>query len=161
MLKISRIRPCEYNKSCSIFHNESNKIEFAFFWIFYDFIENLQDSSNWEYYWSFNFADRPLEVSDSYKSFALRPSGRFGTSQCGLRAPVDGGPAKFRRTGGRDRPGAGGERPSGPWGSIPVLGWGRERAGEGAHRRPAAVAAATAVPAMGARCRGLGTVGEL
>jgi hypothetical protein len=30
MLKISRIRLCEYNKSCSIFHNESNKIKFAF-----------------------------------------------------------------------------------------------------------------------------------
>jgi hypothetical protein len=30
ILKISRIRPCEYNKRCSIFHHESNKIGFAF-----------------------------------------------------------------------------------------------------------------------------------
>jgi hypothetical protein len=31
MLKISRIRLCEYKKSCSTLHHESNKIEFAFF----------------------------------------------------------------------------------------------------------------------------------
>jgi hypothetical protein len=30
MLKISRMRPCEYNKSCSTLHHESNKIGFAF-----------------------------------------------------------------------------------------------------------------------------------
>jgi hypothetical protein len=40
-----------------------------------------------------------------------------------------------------------GKGPAGPRGSIPVLGWGKERAGEGAHQRPASAAAATAVPA--------------
>jgi hypothetical protein len=46
MLKISRIRLCEYNKSCSIFHHESNKVEFAFFsefsTIFYAFYKFQQ-----------------------------------------------------------------------------------------------------------------------
>jgi hypothetical protein len=30
ILNITRIRPCEYNKSCSTFHHESNKIKFQF-----------------------------------------------------------------------------------------------------------------------------------
>jgi hypothetical protein len=45
MPKISRIGPCEYNKSCSTFHQESNKIEFAFFRYFYSFLEILQKSA--------------------------------------------------------------------------------------------------------------------
>jgi hypothetical protein len=53
ILKISRIKPCEYNKSCSIFHHESNKIEFAIFWNFYDFLRILQVSANCKHYWSF------------------------------------------------------------------------------------------------------------
>jgi hypothetical protein len=36
----------EYNKSCIASHQESNKIEFAFFLVFYDFLEILQVSSN-------------------------------------------------------------------------------------------------------------------
>jgi hypothetical protein len=39
MLKISGIRPSEYNKSFSSFHHESNKIGFEIFWMFYDFLE--------------------------------------------------------------------------------------------------------------------------
>jgi hypothetical protein len=45
MLKISRIRPCENNKSCSILHNKSNKIGFeisefsTIFYIFYKFLQ--------------------------------------------------------------------------------------------------------------------------
>jgi hypothetical protein len=65
------------------------------------------------------------------------------TLQCSPRAPAGGGPAKFRRTGGRDRPGAGGERPSGPWDSIPVLGLGRGTTG-GRGRRSGAVTATRA-----------------
>jgi hypothetical protein len=44
MPKISRNSLGEYNKSCSTFHQESNKIDFAFLLFFYDFLENLQDS---------------------------------------------------------------------------------------------------------------------
>jgi hypothetical protein len=71
MLKISRIRPWEYNKSCSIFHNESNKISFAFFWIFYDFLCILQNSAKRIYYWRCIFATRPLE---RFRTAQLGPS---------------------------------------------------------------------------------------
>jgi hypothetical protein len=71
MLRISRIRLGEYNKSCSIFHNESKKIEFAFFWIFYNFLRILQVSAIRGYYWRCNFALRPLE---RFQSSQLYPS---------------------------------------------------------------------------------------
>jgi hypothetical protein len=51
------------NKSCRIIHHESNKIGFAFFWFFYDFLRNLQESGNSLYYFSCTFAGRPSERS--------------------------------------------------------------------------------------------------
>jgi hypothetical protein len=50
MLKISRIGPCENNKSCRISFHESNKSGFAFFWIFYDFTRILQISTKVKHY---------------------------------------------------------------------------------------------------------------
>jgi hypothetical protein len=52
--------------------------------------------------------------------FALRPSERIETSQLGPRVLAGSGPAKFGRTGGRDRPGEGGGGPTGSLGSIPT-----------------------------------------
>jgi hypothetical protein len=49
------------NKSCRIFQNESNKIEFAFFLFFYDFLRNLQVSAIHKYYFNYQFAVRPLK----------------------------------------------------------------------------------------------------
>jgi hypothetical protein len=46
MPKILGNRLGEYNKSYSAPHLESSEIEFAFFQIFYDFLENLQDSAD-------------------------------------------------------------------------------------------------------------------
>jgi hypothetical protein len=40
----------KFNKSCSTFHQESNKIGFAFVWFFYDFLRNLQVSAKAIYY---------------------------------------------------------------------------------------------------------------
>jgi hypothetical protein len=45
MPKISRNSLGEYNKSCSAHHQESRKIEFAFFQIIYDVLEILQASA--------------------------------------------------------------------------------------------------------------------
>jgi hypothetical protein len=45
MPKISRNNQGEYNKSCSSPYQESSKIDFAIFWIFYDFLGILQVSS--------------------------------------------------------------------------------------------------------------------
>jgi hypothetical protein len=75
--------------------------------------------------------------------------------------PASSGPAKFRPTAGRGRPGTGVGGALGPRGPIPVLGWGREEAGEGQRRRPGLVAAAAGVPAVGFDAGGLGAVGEL
>jgi hypothetical protein len=45
MLNLSRNSLGEYNKSCSAHHQESGKIEFAIFRIYYDFLEILQISA--------------------------------------------------------------------------------------------------------------------
>jgi hypothetical protein len=98
MLKISRNRLGEYNKSCSTTHQESRKIGFAFFWFSYDFLENLQDSAIWMYYWRCIFTQGPLEffrVSQNYPSFALRPSGGLKSSHS---CPPAAGWARRRRT---------------------------------------------------------------
>jgi hypothetical protein len=67
MLKISRIKPCEYNKNCSTLHHESNKIEFAFFWFFYNFIWIFKDSAIHKYYWSFILCLGPWKKLDPHR----------------------------------------------------------------------------------------------
>jgi hypothetical protein len=74
-------------------------------------------------------APRSLRSLQKYPLFAHRPSKRLGTLQCSPRAPAAGGPAKLRRTGGRDRPGAGRGRLEGSLGSIPTGVWGGGGAG--------------------------------
>jgi hypothetical protein len=49
------------NKSCSIIHNGSKKIGFAFLRFFRDFLRNLQETGKWQHYWSYPFARRTLE----------------------------------------------------------------------------------------------------
>jgi hypothetical protein len=80
-------------------------------------------------------APRSLRFLQKYPWFALMPSGRIGTPQCSPRAPAGGGAAKFRRTGGRDRPGAGGGRPERSLGPISTGAWsGGAAAATGASR---------------------------
>jgi hypothetical protein len=70
----------KYNKSCSSPHQESSKIEFAFFTIFYDFLEILQESAKPFYYWSSHFAPGPLDIfppSQLYPWFAQNTPERF------------------------------------------------------------------------------------
>jgi hypothetical protein len=103
MLKISRITPCEYNKSCSARHHESNKIGFAFFWIFYDFLEILQVSANSVYYWRIILRLGPWKELDSHR---YAPSSRIKPWKgLGLRNWVPGSSGRRssgqrRRTGG-------------------------------------------------------------
>jgi hypothetical protein len=40
----------KFHKSCSSYHQESRKIEFAVFQFFYDFLKILQDSAKSFYY---------------------------------------------------------------------------------------------------------------
>jgi hypothetical protein len=52
MQKLTVISSGQNNRSCSVIHHESNKIRFAFFRCFYDFLRNLQESANSLYYFS-------------------------------------------------------------------------------------------------------------
>jgi hypothetical protein len=61
MQKLTGTSSGKNNKSCGIFHNKSNKIEFAFFWFFYDFLRILQESAKWLYYLRFTFAAGSLK----------------------------------------------------------------------------------------------------
>jgi hypothetical protein len=45
MQKLSGTSSGKNKESCRIFHNESNKIGFAFFLFFYDFLRNLQETA--------------------------------------------------------------------------------------------------------------------
>jgi hypothetical protein len=111
MQKLSGISSGQNNKSCRIIHHKSSKIVLAFFWFICDFLRNLQESAKSISLFKIRFAPGSLEVLDSLHMcpcFAERPSGRFFTSQSGPWAPAGSGPAKFRRTAGRGRPGAGG-----------------------------------------------------
>jgi hypothetical protein len=128
MLKISRIIPCEYNKSCSIFHNESNKIYFAFFWIFYNFLYILQISANWIYYWRCNFATRPLE--------------RFRTTQLGPSTHGTAGSPEIWRLRRRSWPGKGSGGPQAHLGRVGARRLGGEGTNGGVRRWLAATAAA-------------------
>jgi hypothetical protein len=80
MQKILEISLGKNNKRCGIFHNESNKIGFAFFSFFCDFLHNLQETGKSLYYLSYPFAGRPSE-----RSFVLQcgpwAAGRRGSGQ--------------------------------------------------------------------------------
>jgi hypothetical protein len=50
-------------KSCSVFHQESNKIGFEFFWIFYSLLRILQESANQQHYWRYFLQAGPWKES--------------------------------------------------------------------------------------------------
>jgi hypothetical protein len=61
MLKLSGTSSGKNNKSCMIFHNESNKFGFAIFWSFYVFLRIFKDAAIHHYYWRWRFALGSLE----------------------------------------------------------------------------------------------------
>jgi hypothetical protein len=63
-------------ESCSVFHKEYNKIVFAFFWLFYDFLRISQESANLLHYLRICSARRSSEVFDFLQMspfFAQKP----------------------------------------------------------------------------------------
>jgi hypothetical protein len=87
MQKLSGTSSGKNNKSCGIFHHESNKIGFAFFLIFVRFFMQFIRISKGTLL-SFSFADRPLKWFRSlqiYPYFADCPSGKLESLQCGPR----------------------------------------------------------------------------
>jgi hypothetical protein len=138
MPKILENNSCKNKKSCRVFLQESNKIGIAFFWFFYEFLRNLQESAKHMYYLRFTFATRPLIVLIPHED--IFGSHKTPREEGGRRNWVPG------PWGRRFRPKSGelagvpsrGRRGS-SWGahrgSIWVLGWDRGCAGEGVQRR--------------------------
>jgi hypothetical protein len=67
MQKLKGISSVQNNKSCGIIHHKSNIISLTFFWFFYDFLRNLQESANLFNYLSYPFVIRPLRRLDVLK----------------------------------------------------------------------------------------------
>jgi hypothetical protein len=110
MQKLSVTSSCKNNKSCRIFHNESNKIGFAFFSFFYDFLRIVQSSANHMYYWSYNFVVRPLnflQVHEHALLSRIRPHNVFSPCNVVLWGSAGAALNKFRPAGSRGRPGVG------------------------------------------------------
>jgi hypothetical protein len=80
MQKLTGTSSGKNNKSCGIFHNETNKLGFAFFCFFYNFLCNLQKSGKTLHYLSYQIARRPSE--------------RNSALQCG---PWGGRPARLEQ----------------------------------------------------------------
>jgi hypothetical protein len=99
MLKLTGISSGQNNKSCGIFHPESNNIGFTFFRFFCDFLRNLQETAKTQVLFKNHFARRSLETSDSYEytlAFAVRPLELKGASQCAPWRPAGAAPAEIR-----------------------------------------------------------------
>jgi hypothetical protein len=85
----------KFNQICSTLHQESNKIEFAFFRFFYDFLEILQESAKWLYYWSCGFTPRSLQRSTASKNaLGLHKNPRKDPEPCNVALGV--GVARLR-----------------------------------------------------------------
>jgi hypothetical protein len=67
MQNLSRTSSGKNNKSFRIFHNKSNKIEFAFLWIFYDLLCILQDSAKSGTLFKRQLTSRSLEILIPHK----------------------------------------------------------------------------------------------
>jgi hypothetical protein len=106
MLKMLRNRLGEYNKSCSTFHQESNKIWFGFSQFFCDFLGNLQDPAKSVTLFKKQLTSRPLELLIPHKGAPgsqKPPWKELAACNVALEAV-----AKFRPAGGHGRPSAGG-----------------------------------------------------
>jgi hypothetical protein len=139
----------KFNKISRFFHPGSNKIGFLVFRFFYNFLCILQVSEKSQILLKMLFCKKVPGGLDSlqiHPQFADWPLERFEVLQYGPRAVAAGGPAKFRRTGGRDRPGAGGGRPARSLSSILTEVWGGGGAGRVVRRRPPVPAAAACCP---------------
>jgi hypothetical protein len=150
MPKISRDWLGEYNKSCSIIHNHSNKIEFAFCWFFYDFLEILQVSAIRLILLKMCFAPGPLgrfKTLQPGPRLALKSLYRNGTKQLGPRPWGRRGSADSSEADGA--PGRAGERGGehAHHGTVGTQNLGREAPYGGARRWPVGTAAVAATPA--------------
>jgi hypothetical protein len=105
-----------FYKSCRVFHKETNKTGFAFFWFLCEFLWNLQDSAKSINYLRFPFACRSLETfqpSQPCPRFAYNTLERSQDSQCGPWAMGAAAQSEFRWGARRTWPGEGRGRDKG------------------------------------------------
>jgi hypothetical protein len=138
------------NKSCRIFHNESNKFGFAFFWfyaMFYGFYKNQQNGFT---IWDSLLHWGPWKVLDSYE---YAPGSRKTPWKLWIPCNVIlGGGGRcgrwnFGEVRWRGRPGTGVGWPRGTPGPVSALGWGGVNAGGVAEWRRLRQAAELTAPA--------------
>jgi hypothetical protein len=116
MQKLSGTSSARNSKCYDIFHHKSNKIGFAFFWFFYAFLRNLQESVKWLYYLKFVFAVGTLEVLDSYiYAPGLHTDPQKELALCNW--VPRGGQRRSGRNSGEVAAGTGGREREGPCGS--------------------------------------------
>jgi hypothetical protein len=145
MPKLSRNSLGVYNKSGGAPHQESRKTESAIFRIFYDFLENLQDSAIWLYYWSYSFAAGSLELFNPHRyTLTLHRTPRTGLGACNWVPRPDRrrGRLEFGKAGGALGRGIGGKGPVAHLGSVRAQSWGRGCPSDGARRWPSVPTAA-------------------
>jgi hypothetical protein len=142
MQKLSGISSGKNNKSCRIFHNEYNKIGFAFFRFFYDFLCNLQKSGKSLILFQLPFCSSALEKKYLSAMWSL------GAGSGAARRNPASSPAF---SAGRGRGRVYGPQGLGLGGCL-ALGGGRRAA----HRRPVAAATAGSTVAWRALGRELG-----
>jgi hypothetical protein len=150
MQKLSGTSSGKNNKSCRIFHIESNKIGFSFFWFFYVFLRILQDSAKQQQYWRFTFATRPLTGFPDSQICPWFPKNTLETLdslQCRPWHRGWRGWPEFRRAGGALGRGSGGEELGAHLGPSCVLLWAGEGGGEGARQRSRVACAWSSAPA--------------
>jgi hypothetical protein len=147
----------KFNKSCSSHHHESNKIGFAFFRFFHDFLEISQESAKAATLFKKQLTSRSLELLIPHKSAPgshKEPRNFSQACNAALGAWPVAAPAKFRPAGGHGRPGMGGGRPGGLLGPILGVGWGRGTSEGYGQRNGAVTAAGGSAPAKLFRRRG-------
>jgi hypothetical protein len=71
MQKLTGISSGKNNKSCRIFYHESKKFGFAFFWFFYDFLWNLQESANSQILFELPFCREALGKNLGFAMWSL------------------------------------------------------------------------------------------
>jgi hypothetical protein len=78
------------NQSCSTFHQESNKIGFAFLWCFYDFLRYLQVSAKVKHYLRSGFQRSPRSLSSARRVWADDTRGAWAPTLLGAREASEG-----------------------------------------------------------------------
>jgi hypothetical protein len=89
MQNLTGISSGKNNKSCGIFHHEPNKISFAFFWFFYDFLHNLQEIGKSLLLFELPFRSEAL---GKILGFATWPLGVAGAAPAEFRPGPAAGP---------------------------------------------------------------------